>query len=109
MLEREKHQFLFYSQVASKNANVIQIFKIVLDPTQNWWFYLLQDQKLTRKSNFVNHYPINNWHFAMHIDFVLDVIASLPSFYDAGEIYFQAKKKFNFQLHSHVDLLCSEP
>lgn len=44
----------------------------------------------------------------MHIDFVPDVIASMPAFYDAGKIYYQAKKKFNFQLHSHVDLLCSE-
>lgn len=29
----------------------------------------------------------------MHIDFFLDVTASMPSFYDAGEIYFQAIKE----------------
>lgn len=49
--------------------------------------------EINKKSNFVNHYPINNWHFAMHIDFFLDVIASMPSFYDAGEIYSQAIKE----------------
>lgn len=29
----------------------------------------------------------------MHIDFFLDVIASMPSFYDAGEIYSEAIKE----------------